>query len=207
MCGHILTPRPRAVVDVFGITDTTDSFFFLSNGLNPWGPYGQPRDEAQLVRSLSERDPSKAEVVCAFVEELDADRKELLAFWGAPASAIDDEKDQWRMDMNRYLSNYGGRMPLAFQRERFGSEEEFQGNLRDLSPLHQLDYTKSEYPPTFIMHGRKDRMVPVDQSKRFEAKMKELGVAVEAVYPPDGDHSFDNIIDVSDRSSSHLFRV
>lgn len=55
------------------------------------------------------------------------------------------------------------------------------------SPLMQA--TKNA-PPFVLLHGEADATVPVEQSRRMAARLKELGVPVEAVYYPGADHSF-----------------
>lgn len=58
---------------------------------------------------------------------------------------------------------------------------------RELSPLHQLS---TLLPPTLIYHGDADRLVPLDQSQRFEAKASELGHDVKVVVHRGGDHGW-----------------
>jgi len=45
-------------------------------------------------------------------------------------------------------------------------------------------------PPLLILHGTADRTVPVDQSERFAAALKQAGVEHELVIIPDAPHSF-----------------
>lgn len=55
------------------------------------------------------------------------------------------------------------------------------------SPIHNLD---GAAPPFLLVHGENDRVVPITQSRAFEARLNEEGVAVETHYVPDVDHSF-----------------
>lgn len=43
---------------------------------------------------------------------------------------------------------------------------------RDLSPI---TYVKSDFPPTFLIHGDKDALVPVQQSQRLDAAFAKAG--------------------------------
>jgi acetyl esterase/lipase len=51
-------------------------------------------------------------------------------------------------------------------------------------------YVSANDPPFLLIHGETDVVVPVAQSRDVEAKMKAVGMAVEAIYIPGVDHSF-----------------
>ena len=55
-----------------------------------------------------------------------------------------------------------------------------------------LSYVTAKTPPILVMHGAKDRQVPVDQAYRFEAALKAAGVKTDLVIYPDTDHSWIN---------------
>ncbi|WP_160174182.1 alpha/beta hydrolase [Sphingopyxis sp. MWB1] len=56
---------------------------------------------------------------------------------------------------------------------------------RHMSPLHWLS---SDAPPTFIVHGDADPVVPFDQSVALKQRLDALGVAAEMVRVPGGGH-------------------
>lgn len=56
-----------------------------------------------------------------------------------------------------------------------------------VSPI--LFVTKDD-PPTLLIHGDADRLVPIRQSERMHAALKEAGVVTEFVTIPGGDHGF-----------------
>ena len=74
LCGHFLEPPPRAVIDVFGVVDMTDSWFHTSRAehlkVTPF-PYLRPRDEAELEKAMRERDPAQAMTICPWDWELE----------------------------------------------------------------------------------------------------------------------------------------
>jgi acetyl esterase/lipase len=82
------------------------------------------------------------------------------------------------------LVNYGktGRCfleyePVKFAWNVFGLEgksrdEQIQA-LRELSPI---DFITKQMPPTLIIHGDADPLVPFEQSERFDAKLMENGI-------------------------------
>ncbi|MFM6932923.1 MAG: alpha/beta hydrolase fold domain-containing protein, partial [Novosphingobium sp.] len=59
--------------------------------------------------------------------------------------------------------------------------------LDTVSPVHYLD---AKDPPVLLVHGTEDKVVPVGQSHILEARLKALGVPVEAAYIAGVDHSF-----------------
>ena len=45
-------------------------------------------------------------------------------------------------------------------------------------------------PPTLLIHGELDKVVPVAQSRAFDSALRAKGVAVELLVIPGVDHSF-----------------
>lgn len=58
---------------------------------------------------------------------------------------------------------------------------------RDLSPIYHVT---SNLPPTLIIHGGADTLVPLDQSERFVERAREVGRAVELIVRPDKKHGW-----------------
>jgi acetyl esterase/lipase len=59
--------------------------------------------------------------------------------------------------------------------------------VRAVSPANYID---AKDPPFLLIHGEKDAVVPVAQSRDAEAAMKAAGMAVEAIYIAGADHSW-----------------
>lgn len=57
---------------------------------------------------------------------------------------------------------------------------------RDASPIHHVS---AEDPPTLLIHGDADEVVPIGHSERLAKRLREAGVAVEVVRVPGGGHS------------------
>jgi dipeptidyl aminopeptidase/acylaminoacyl peptidase len=53
-----------------------------------------------------------------------------------------------------------------------------------------VSFVDASDPPTLLIHGERDRIVPVEQSRSFHKALKAKGVKVELVEIPDVDHSF-----------------
>ncbi len=51
-------------------------------------------------------------------------------------------------------------------------------------------YIDSKDPPTLLIHGTEDKVVPISQSYLVEKELKAAGVPVESLYIPAVDHSF-----------------
>jgi len=62
---------------------------------------------------------------------------------------------------------------------------------KELSPLF---FVSAKAPPTLIYHGDADRLVPVDQSQRYQARAKEVGATVDLVVHRGGDHGWPTMI-------------
>lgn len=56
---------------------------------------------------------------------------------------------------------------------------------RDLSPINLV---KAGFPPTFLIHGDKDALVPVQQSQRLDAAFAKAGVIHELMVVPGAGH-------------------
>jgi acetyl esterase/lipase len=65
-----------------------------------------------------------------------------------------------------------------------GSPEEISLVYEEASPLLAAD---SDYPPTFLYHGRNDWIVDVEHSRRMRDALQEAGVTVE-LFEIDGGH-------------------
>ena len=61
----------------------------------------------------------------------------------------------------------------------------------DISPIY---YVTPDDPPTFIMHGDKDNLVPLQQSETFIEKLKEAGVECKLVVKKGGGHPWPDLI-------------
>jgi acetyl esterase/lipase len=55
-----------------------------------------------------------------------------------------------------------------------------------------VTYVSPHSPPILVLHGVKDRTVPADQARIFEAALKAAGVRTDLILYPDSDHSWIN---------------
>lgn len=62
---------------------------------------------------------------------------------------------------------------------------------RDLSPIYNVT---SRLPPVLIHHGDADTLVPLDQSKRFQARAHALGRTVELFVHHGGSHGWPTML-------------
>ncbi len=58
---------------------------------------------------------------------------------------------------------------------------------RELSPIY---FVTSNLPPTLILHGDADTLVPLDQSERFVSRAKDAGATIELVVKPGKGHGW-----------------
>lgn len=75
------------------------------------------------------------------------------------------------------------------ERQLFGCTDDacLADRRRSASPVTHVDRAD---PPFLLVHGNLDKVVPVGQSHLMEARLREAGVPVSAIYIPDVDHSF-----------------
>lgn len=66
-----------------------------------------------------------------------------------------------------------------------GTPEEVAERYREASPI---TYVSSDDPPVLMVHGDADLTVPFDQSERMQEAVEAVGVPVELVRIPGGDH-------------------
>lgn len=62
---------------------------------------------------------------------------------------------------------------------------------RELSPIYHVH---SKAPPVLIIHGDADTLVPLDQSERFQAAAKEVGMRVELIVRRGKGHGWPEVI-------------
>ena len=76
---------------------------------------------------------------------------------------------------------------------------------RELSPIYHIT---PQMPPTFIVHGEADTLVPIDQSERFIAEAKAQGCTVKFETRPGKGHGWPtmvfDIIKFADWFDQHL---
>lgn len=61
----------------------------------------------------------------------------------------------------------------------------------DSSPIY---YVTPAMPPTLIYHGDADTLVPLEQSQRFRARAKEVGLEVPVVIHSGGEHGWPTMV-------------
>jgi acetyl esterase/lipase len=57
-------------------------------------------------------------------------------------------------------------------------------------PASPLNFVDSGDPPTLLIHGSADNLVPPDQSERLAAAMRKAGVPVQLLLLPGADHGW-----------------
>jgi len=74
--------------------------------------------------------------------------------------------------------------------ERITDEKTIVEIGRTISPINHVT---ADDPPTLIIHGDKDLLVPIQQAESFVAKMKEVGAVAELVVRKDAVHGWKGI--------------
>lgn len=90
------------------------------------------------------------------------------------------------------------RVPLVISALQQGAFARFFGNDSSLYPLEVLDGI-SRLPPTWILHGTGDTVIPVDGTYKYEKKVREMfpNAKLHVHYDEGSDHGFDNAEGIS----------
>lgn len=76
--------------------------------------------------------------------------------------------------------------------ERIDDETKRQEIGRQISPI---THVSADDPPTLIIHGDADKLVPIQQAQIFVDKMKEVGAEAKLVVKPGAAHGWDKLLD------------
>jgi acetyl esterase/lipase len=80
--------------------------------------------------------------------------------------------------LQNYKGAFGAESDTPEGRQRLGKE---------VSPIY---FITGKLPPTFIIHGDQDFLVPIQQSETFVAKAKEAGATAKLVVKPGAAHGW-----------------
>ena len=75
--------------------------------------------------------------------------------------------------------------------ERVTDRDKVRSIARDISPIYHVS---QDDPPTLIIHGDADRLVPLQQSEIMIEKLKQAGVPAKLVVKKGGGHGWRNMI-------------
>lgn len=89
---------------------------------------------------------------------------------------------------------HDGGPPKSF-RKAFGPGSETTEGWKVIGgALSPIDHITTNMPPTFIIHGGADTLVPLDQSQRFVEKARQAGREVQLVIRPGKKHGWPTMI-------------
>jgi acetyl esterase/lipase len=86
-------------------------------------------------------------------------------------------------ELDTKRGRFGGFLPVT-------DEDRILEIGRQISPINHVS---SDDPPTLIIHGDKDLLVPFQQTETFVDKLEEAGVAAEVVTKPGAAHGWPDI--------------
>ena len=135
----------------------------LSLTLGTQGRMGNPE-----AKDPVDRESSAVQAVACFFPPTD-----FLNYMGEDAVGVGRLKD--------FKPAFGDRSETAESRKVYGKE---------ISPIN---FITVKMPPTLIIHGDADQLVPIQQAEIFEAKAKELGTTCDLVRRPGQVHGWPNI--------------
>ena len=114
-----------------------------------------------------DRESSAVQTVACFFPPTD------FLNWSKPG------EDGWDYAPTRQFSPaFGPRWETHESRQVFGKE---------ISPIY---FVTSNLPPTLVLHGDADKLVPIYQSQMFEKRCKEAGATFKLIVKPGADHGW-----------------
>lgn len=114
-----------------------------------------------------DRESSAVQAVACFYPDTD------FLNWSKPGEGF------WDFEATRrYAPAFGPRWGVAEGRQEFG---------RTISPIY---FVTAGMPPTLIIHGDADKIVPLYQSQLFGQKCREVGAPFRLIVKPGAGHSY-----------------
>lgn len=201
LLAHKLSPAPRALIDVYGPTDLCDLHFDSSAPeINAEiEPLSGEFPEDELVRGVADRDPSHALAVCPSPFQLLFIPLAQARLENADPTMQYTSRDRFQCDMKRYMGTNKILFRTILHAKDDWTQEQYMVHAKNWSPLWLLDGEKT-YPPTYLIHGEEDVIVPLNHSTRMAHKLREMGVDVGEWYEHGG-HVFDIKYSVSGETS------
>ena len=209
----LLAPRvmdhpPKAVICINGAVDMVNLAAIQAKRKAP--AWTGAISESEVAELSHDHDPSHAVIYCSLLDDIvnlkpdsDSDSREtaVKSLWRVPDEAwITNEYTRRQSDVNKYLGAHGQivNTPLRITKET--SAEQAQA----LMEKYSINYLFNDnlFPPTFLLHGTDDVIVPVQQSKELAEKLRASGIDVEEVYIPGAGHGCFRPYNVSAQHSS-----
>ncbi|HSH92801.1 MAG TPA: alpha/beta hydrolase [Roseimicrobium sp.] len=98
--------------------------------------------------------------------------------------------------LKNFKNAFGSRADQAEERQKYGKE---------ISPIY---FIKPQMPPTFILHGDADKLVPIQQAESFVKKATEAGTTAKLMVKPGQAHGWKDLLEdfkyIADWFDTHL---
>ncbi|WWC91070.1 uncharacterized protein L201_006011 [Kwoniella dendrophila CBS 6074] len=107
------------------------------------------------------------------------------------------EKFFERSDFNLYLWKNGISQSIIFRKKYFDENPQieygygYQREMEKLSAMYFIKDNEFDYPPTILIHGKKDNAVPLHQSTNLGKKLKKMNIPLKEIYVQGKKHMFD----------------
>lgn len=90
------------------------------------------------------------------------------------------------------------RVPIVVSFFQQGAYKDFFGDDSVLYPLEVLNDAK-ELPPTWLIHGTADTVIPVEGTRKYEQKLRQQipNAKLHVHYDEGSDHGFDNAASIN----------
>ncbi|MEX2115010.1 MAG: alpha/beta hydrolase [Pirellulales bacterium] len=106
-------------------------------------------------------------------------RVQACVAWFPPTDLVNWGKPQGYQDIEQSRP--------GFFTEIFGQIGDLESQLRSISPIDQVT---TDDPPLLLIHGDKDKTVPIQQSEVMRDRYQSAGLPIEFIVQPNGGHSW-----------------
>lgn len=183
--GTLVRPRPKCVVDCYGLVDFTATFPFP---VMTFPIDGTVATEEEILGEVEARDTSHAAYWCpGDIARSDAAAIEARhGTLGTPFQV--DQRAKLQFEIFKYLFPRHLSTSTLFNKASHVSLDTYTAELQRHSVTNMVD---KEFPPTFILHGTADNAVKWIQSQALAAKLGRLGVRAIETYVEGAEHCMD----------------
>ena len=194
------SPPPAAVVNVYGAVDMlairkldlADRQAAQAGSSNYWLKKwaSDKYSHESNIDALRDRSPSDTLIAAPLASEPHVyTEKATRDRWRCDSITYSD-RILFQSQLTSWCRNYGYWTDAVMHLDDLENDQAREEKCQLWSALYHLNRT-TKFPPTAFLHGTADTAVPLDQSLRMAARLREMDVEVLERYQPGVGHSFD----------------
>ncbi|KAM0748479.1 alpha/beta-hydrolase [Meredithblackwellia eburnea MCA 4105] len=178
--GLYATPRPRAVIGVYAMGGDTLNDLWTVPKTEPWVTWQNiliPMIDPKSAKPVVDLASPGSDTPPTTETDIETHPRNMLSFW--------TQQEAIYPDLLTGVKGLGVAIGKHPHEERASKVED---KYRGLFPPLVVD---KSFPPTLLLHGIDDKVIPIQESHNFASALTRAGVAHELVEIPGADHGFD----------------